>query len=143
MERVSAPILEILKDLGLEREATLDTVRTKWSLIVGEPVASHTLPFSHHRGHLIINVDSPEWLHELRYLQQAILDKLKPFGFEAVRLKLGSVRKCTPRPPQQRGMKAVTPEERRFIEEITSGVKDPSMRECIQRAMESSLSLRK
>lgn len=140
MESVSTTLAGILKDLGLEREATLGTVRTQWHTLVGEPIASHTTPFSHHQGQLVIHVDSPEWLHELRYFQQTIQEKLKPFGFNSVRMKLGTVRKRAPQKPPRKEMKPISPEDREFIDEITSGIDDPLMKERIRKALESSLS---
>lgn len=128
-----------MKELGLEGAQKVGTLMSRWRHIVGSPVAEHTWPASQSNGQLIIHVDSPEWLHELHYLQNSLMGKLAAFGITSIRMKLGPVKKVhktlTKEPPPVKLSEA----DRTLIERATSSVQDSSLRARIGRAMERSL----
>lgn len=41
---------------------------------------------------LTINVDSPQWLHEISFYKEDIIKKLHIFGVKDIRLRVGRVR---------------------------------------------------
>ena len=139
MERVSNALSQALKELGIEKAQRVGTLMQRWGKIVGSSVADHTWPVSQVNGQLIIHVDSPEWLHELHYLQNSLLGKLAPYGITAIRMKLGPVKKKrTPGrniPPSGQ----ISEADRKLIDSTTSSVQDSSLRARIGRAMERSL----
>ena len=47
-----------------------------WSDVVGATIARHASPRRLRRGVLVVEVDGPEWLHELRYLKRDLCSKL-------------------------------------------------------------------
>jgi len=143
MERASRVFSELIRDLGLEKGMALASIRKKWETLIGEPVSNHTLPFSFQNGQLLIMVDSPEWLHELRYFQNEFTNKLSPFGVRSIRLKLGSVKKPRKRPvPRKAPKRDLSPQEQEFINEVSSEINDTDMRDQIRKAIENSLAYR-
>jgi len=58
----------------------------EWSAIVGPTIAAHARPAQLRRGILVVAVDGPEWMHELRYLKDDLCEKLNArLGATAVR----------------------------------------------------------
>lgn len=41
---------------------------TDWAAIVGDTIARHARPLRLRSGVLVVSVDGPDWIHELRYL---------------------------------------------------------------------------
>lgn len=58
------------------RELTSFPIWADWSEVVGPLIARHAWPRRLRRGVLLVAVDGPEWLHELRYLEREICTAL-------------------------------------------------------------------
>ena len=57
-----------------------------WETLVGPTIARHARPQRLRRGVLVVEVDGPEWLQELRYLQRDLRTRLNErLGRTAVR----------------------------------------------------------
>lgn len=143
MEKASNTFDEIFKDLGIERRVTVELIRSRWEEIIGQTIACHTFPSSCDTGQLLILVDSPEWLHELRYHENTIREKLKPHGFDRIRFKLGRVRTLKRSATDPRRIKKLTASDREFIEETSSCITDSQMREQIKKAIKNSIAFGK
>jgi predicted nucleic acid-binding Zn ribbon protein len=80
---------------------------TEWQAIVGPVIAQHAWPRRLRRGVLVVEVDGPEWMHELQYLKQELRTRLNThLGRTVVRdlfLALGGASDAGPRrtPPRQ------------------------------------------
>ena len=48
----------------------------EWPTIVGPTIAAHARPAQLRRGILVVTVDGPEWMHELRYFKAELCEKL-------------------------------------------------------------------
>lgn len=139
MERISRAFKDIIAELGIEKAVTVENLRTRWEEILGETISIHTYPSFYKNGQLIINVDSPEWLNELKYHRQSILTKLKPFEISSVRFKLGRLKKNAGRiMPGDRSIE-LNEREKGFAEDTASQIEDSSLRETIRKAIERSL----
>lgn len=91
------------------------------------------------RGELLIVVDSPVWLQELRFRQDDIVRKLRPFRVEAVRFKLGKVSlnvssDALHRAPQKKA-RILDSGELSLIENTVSPVDNTELRETIRSAI--------
>lgn len=51
-------------------------VEAEWRAIVGATIAQHARPTRLRRGVLLVEVDGPEWMQELRFLKRDLLEKL-------------------------------------------------------------------
>lgn len=139
MEKISNAFDEIIRDLGLEKAVAVERIRKKWKAIIGETISIHTSPSFINHGQLIIHVDSPEWLHELQFHQGAILSKLKPFGINKIRLKLGRIELPPQRSRTKRPARGLTVREMDFIEDTTADIDNDLLKERIKKAIEKSL----
>lgn len=140
MEKISNTFDIIIGELGLEKYVPVENLRKGWNKLFGDPIRRHASPSSYGNGVLTINVDSPEWLHELQYHRETMLAKLSPFGLDTIRFKLGPVRRWRiPETSPEQKKKRITPEEIEYIENTASPIKDASLRERIKKAMEFSI----
>ncbi len=73
------PVLEsLLKNLGLDERLRQSTIFSEWQQLVGANIASHAQPVSIRCGTLVITVDHPVWLQELkRYHHDLMLKTLQ------------------------------------------------------------------
>lgn len=49
-----------------------------WEEAVGEAIAAHAKPVLLDEGRLLVEVDQPGWATQLRYLEQELLERLRP-----------------------------------------------------------------
>ena len=139
MERISKAFEDIIGELGIEKAVTVENLRARWEEIVGATISIHTYPSFYKNGQLIINVDSPEWLNELKYHKQSMLIKLKPFEITNIRFKLGRLKKNASRITPDNRPVELNELEKGFAQDTASQVKDSSLRETIRKAIERSL----
>lgn len=62
--------------LPLADELANYPIWSEWTTLVGAVVASHTRPKRLRRGVLVVDVDGPEWMHQLRYLKRDLCQRL-------------------------------------------------------------------
>ncbi|GBD98552.1 hypothetical protein BMS3Abin07_00572 [bacterium BMS3Abin07] len=139
MERISKAFNEILGELGIGKAVTVEILRNRWEEIIGETISLHTYPFSCNNGQLLINVDSPEWLHELQYHQETILSRLRAFDIDSVRFRLGRIIRRTVHTPPAHNIKDLTERDKVYAKDTVSNIKDPALKEKIKKAIEKSL----
>ena len=79
-------VTDLMKRLGLDRQAWLERLEGEWATVVGNAVAGHTRPGRLDGKRLIVFVDSSVWLHELTHGgQDTMLANLqKCFGADKV-----------------------------------------------------------
>jgi predicted nucleic acid-binding Zn ribbon protein len=75
-QNLSHVLSKMLKDFGMEENAKRYEALTKWEEIVGEKVASVTVPEKVSHGTLIVKVTSSVWKYELTMRKQEILSKI-------------------------------------------------------------------
>jgi hypothetical protein len=143
VKRAGLLLTGVIRDLDIEDGVTLEEIRRRWDTLFRQPIPSHTAPFLLSHGELLIAVDSPVWLQELRFRQDDILRKLSPFRIKSVRFKLGKIsrnvssaaRASAPR--KKSG--TLNTEEETLIEDTVSGVDDSELRETIRSAIRKSV----
>ncbi len=98
-------VVRILVDKVLDRQIPrtrrrLIKVQDAWPDIVPARVADRTMPRWIERDTLVIVVHDNQWLHELRYMRQAMLDRLQQrlpdLGIHAIELRLARRRPGAP-----------------------------------------------
>lgn len=149
MKNVGSLLSDIFKQLGIEDRLKLSGLQDQWDTIFSEPLCMHTWPVELKSSELVINVDSPAWLGELRYIKNDIETKLHRHGIKTVRFRHGSVYRGKPERSKhaQAGQvnskkRALTEEELRWADDTTSGIADEDLREKMKRAIIQSLSKR-
>ncbi len=63
---------------GGPSSAALGGLFRGWDEAVGDQVAAHVRPVVLDGGRLVVEVDQPGWATQLRYLEQTLLDKVRP-----------------------------------------------------------------
>ena len=80
MPRSLSSIREALESalarLSIADELTHYPIWSEWDAIVGEAIARHARPRRLRGGVLVVAVDGPDWMHELRFLKDDLLAKL-------------------------------------------------------------------
>jgi predicted nucleic acid-binding Zn ribbon protein len=76
VHRLRESLAEVAADLRLDDPATVGGVINGWAAAVGPAVAGHARPRTLREGILVVEVDSPEWATQLRYLEEDILRRL-------------------------------------------------------------------
>lgn len=69
-------LAEVAADLRLDDPEVLGAVLTGWAAVVGEVVAAHARARTLRQGVLLVEVDTPEWATQLRYLEEEVLRRL-------------------------------------------------------------------
>jgi predicted nucleic acid-binding Zn ribbon protein len=74
--RLSETLSEVASELQLDEPEVIAGVLGGWAGMVGEAVAAHTRPRSIRSGILTVEVESPEWATQLRYLEAEVLRRI-------------------------------------------------------------------
>jgi hypothetical protein len=145
-ERVGAILKPLLTRLSLEDKITLSRLRREWSQVFGDPLSRHTGPAEIDKGTLVIAVDTPVWLQQLKFFRQEMLEKLNGYGIRDIRFRLGRVYRNNPDSGQAGGDakgadRKTEPSESdlRWIDETLTPVDDEDVREALRRALKKSL----
>ncbi len=84
---LSQAVLSVVQSLGIEGQVWLRELESEWVSLAGEDIARHARPGRYDQGRLVIFVDNPVWLNELkRYGKTELELKLKTrYGKERIR----------------------------------------------------------
>lgn len=134
MQRVGGILKGFVKDYGLETGLTLVRIKDQWTNLVGQTIASHTLPDIIKGKTIFIIVDTPQWMHHLSFYKQEILEKLKSYKIENIRFKLGRVPERT---DVKREISATlfSAEDSQYIEDTIRGIRDDELKEKFRKLL--------
>lgn len=142
MNRIGALIAPFSKGLGLEEALMLERIKKEWAGLVGSPLSVHICPAGLKNGELLINADSPAWLQQVAFFKAEIIGKLRSFNVKEVRLRLGRIvsnNKPERVRPEQLQKRYLSSEEKNYIEDAVSVIRDPELRDCIKKTVEKSM----
>ena len=149
MKRADALLGSLIRDLGIQEGIRLAQITKDWHRIFHQPLTSHMFPSQFSQGQLTLHVDSHVWLQEMHFHKTAILGKLRAYGVNAVRFRLGkagaSGRGKAAGSMSGRGSvrKALSPDQVSLVEDAVSCVEDPELRGAIAAAMKKAVALGK
>jgi len=143
VKRAGSLLTGVIRDLDIEDGVTLEEIRRRWDTLFRQPVPSHMAPFLLSHGELLIAVDSPVWLQELRFRQDDILRKLSPFRIKSVRFKLGKISRQVSLAARDSASRkksgTLNAEEESLIDDTVSIVDDEELRGTIRSAIRQSI----
>lgn len=148
MKHICSIILPIYKDLGLEEKLILKEIETKWHVFFSSPFSLHTCPIDLKDGKLLINVDSPAWLQQLKFMQPMIIQRLGEYPVKSINLRIGRVKRDGRNensavvlniPEKPSSMLSV--EDAEWLNQALSVITDAEMKESIKKAVQNSLAL--
>jgi hypothetical protein len=145
VKKADSLLIPLIKELGIEDSVRLTEIKNNWHKIFNKPLSSHMYPSMLSKGEILLNVDSPVWLQELKFYKEDIIKKISYYGVKAVRFRLGRVSTREPsevKSKSSRG-KPLSSEDLSYIEETVSRVDDKDLRNNIRKAMGKSIATRK
>ncbi|MFO7821043.1 MAG: DUF721 domain-containing protein [Lentisphaeria bacterium] len=84
-EHISTAMGEVLKSIGMRRQALLEELMDNWSDVVGADIAKKAHPCRLVKKRLEIEVENPSWLYILRTVHaESILKRVKQYSEEAI-----------------------------------------------------------
>jgi predicted nucleic acid-binding Zn ribbon protein len=87
--RVGNILPGLLKGLGLDRKMEEVRLFRRWPEIVGAAIASRSRPREIKRGELVIEVENNVWMQEIRFHENAIIERVAK---EFPRIELSGIR---------------------------------------------------
>lgn len=150
MENAGSILASVFKNIGMEDSLTLVRLQREWATLFDEPLSLHIYPASLNNGVLVINVDSPLWLQQLKFFKQAMLKKLEayrintidfrhgrtgPSSFNRTRIQPGVNNREQTSQPQ----KTLDDSDVEWIDQTLAAVSDPGLQDSIRNVLEKAL----
>ena len=141
VKRADVLLKPLIHELGIIDGIRLAGIKSHWHTLFQKPLAYHMYPSALSGNELLLNVDSPVWLQELKFYQRDIIQKLSAYQVKTVRFRLGRViatenqegRACRSK------IRPLTADEHIFIEEAVSSVEDEGLKEVIRKAIAKAM----
>lgn len=146
VKKLDSLLAPVIKNLDIEDGVRFAGIRKNWLLLFQKPLTYHAAPSVLSEGELVLNVDSPAWLQELKFFTGDIVRKLSPFGVRTIRLRLGRVssdlkeRRSVKEGARRTAPVQLTPEETEYIRHTVAGICDEELRVTIRAAIEKAIS---
>jgi hypothetical protein len=109
-----------------------------WGHIVGEVFARQSCPNAIVKGVLDVSVSNANWLHELRFMKAAIMERLHEVLPEMpitdIRFKVGAVPRA-PGPAESEPLPELSAEEQQRIRAQADCIQDEDVRSALEAAM--------
>lgn len=139
MIRADDVLAPLLKNLSIEEDVRLARMRKSWHDTFDRPLSLHMSPVKLSEGELLVNVDSPIWLHQLSYYKKEITAKLSSFGIKDIRFRLGRIPPKKNRVSDGQDAITLTSQESHFISDVVMNVRNEEIKTAITKAIEKSL----
>lgn len=147
MKPVGSLLSHTLKKFGLEEKLKLLSVQKAWHEIFSAPLSLHTYPAELKNGELLVNVDSPVWLQQLKFFKQDMIKKLHGYDIREIVFRRGRVYSKGAGEQRAQGLKnaepskprTLEPSETEWIGQIISDIHDPELKESMRKAIEKAL----
>jgi predicted nucleic acid-binding Zn ribbon protein len=75
-ERIDRVLIRALKSLKIDRRIKEETLLLNWSKVVGDRIASQTVPLRVRDSILFVRVENASWRNELVFLKGKIIKQL-------------------------------------------------------------------
>lgn len=137
VKRADSLLKPLVRDLGIEDGIRLAQIKSHWQTLFQKPLSHHMSPSFLSGDELLLTVDSPVWLQELKFYQQDIIMKLALYEVKTVRFRLGRVNVDEKSESAREGekVKPLTADDRSFIEDTVSNIEDKELKEVVKKAM--------
>lgn len=150
-EMIGEILRKVLKKRNIPHTVTDRRLLDLWTQAVGPQIAARTLPETVKRGGLYVRVSAPAWLHQLQFLKEEILIKMNTLaGQEEFRRLFFSIGEIPAPPPDATvpppGAPLPAPlrkRDRNMIQESLAAIRDPELREILERVMVKEISRRR
>ncbi len=143
--QVSSILSSSFASLGINAKLKEHKVKKLWAECVGENISKRAKPIKLVGATLYCAVSSSPWMAELNYQKSEIMARInKKLGegtVSAIVFKIGPVAEPSPSyASPQKPPRAITEEEKDFIEKSAGRIKDGSLKALVKRVMEKAKS---
>lgn len=142
MEPVGILLSSLFKSLGIEDKIKLSDLQNSWHILLKEPLTLHTYPTDLKDGELVINVDSPAWIGELKFFKKEIIQSLRTYNIKDIRFRHGIVyqRKDLAKDIKRDGdrghiKRSISDSDLAWIEQILANISDLALKEQVKKAI--------
>lgn len=150
-EMLGEILRKILKKRNIPHAGTDRRLLEIWRRAVGPQIAAQTHPDSLKGGTLFVRVSAPVWMHQLQFLKEEIIDKMNELaGSGSVKGLFFSVGEIPAPPPGAASRQPTDPipaplkgRDRKMILESLDAIRDPELREIMERVMTREISRRR
>lgn len=150
-ELIGEVLRKVLKKRNIPHTPTDRRLLDLWTEAVGPQIAARTLPETAKRGGLHVRVSGSAWLHQLQFMKEEILAKLNGLAgkreFQRLFLSIGEIPTPPPHPtaapPARPVLERLQKRDREMIRESLDSLRDPELREIIERVMVREISRRR
>lgn len=85
MQKMKDIVSNTIRNLGLQKPYSDQSVIVHWSEIVGDDIAANAYARSVQQGTLMVSVNSSVWSHHLSMMKESIIDKINQFiGYKLI-----------------------------------------------------------
>jgi hypothetical protein len=143
LEKLGDVLHQILKERNILLSSEKQHLQKVWSSAVGSQIAAQTCPDKLRKGSLFVKVSTSVWMQQLHFMKGEIIDKVNRQAgkvlIENILFSIGDVKR-NPRmdhdqviySPKSDSLKE---RDRKLIEQSTSLVPDPELRDILKRVM--------
>ena len=122
-----------------------------WKRAVGPQVALQTHPDALRRGTLLVRVSAPVWMHQLQFLKEEILERLREISgdeeIRALQFSIGELPAAPAAPGGDPGSDALLAplagRDREMMHHSLEAIRDPQLKEILERVMAREISRRR
>jgi hypothetical protein len=148
-ERLGEIIGKILKKRNIPHTASDRHLLDLWRRCVGPSIAAQTHPEAIKRGVLYVRVSAPVWMHQLQFLKEEMLEKLRSLETQQeIRGLFFSVGEL-PSPPADSANRPevstapLSDRDRGMMKSSLAAIADPELREILERVMATEIGRRR
>ncbi len=150
-EMLGEILQKILKKRNIPHTATDRRLLDTWRRAVGPQIAAQTHPDTVKRGVLFVRVSAPVWMHQLQFMKEEILGRLRELsGPEEVQNLRFSIGEIPPPPPGgahapqiDSALPPLAGRDRTMMRESLETIRDPELRTILERVMTREIGRRR
>jgi hypothetical protein len=141
VKRADVLLKPLVRDLGIDDGIRLAQVKSRWHILFQKPLSCHMSPSLLSGNELLLTVDSPVWLQELKFYQEDIIKKLASYQVRTIRFRLGRVNPLANQEEDSKDRKGkfLTEHDCSFIEETVSDIRDKELKETLQKTIAKAI----
>ena len=142
---------KILKKRNIPHTATDRRLLDIWRRAVGPQIVAQTHPETIKRAVLFVRVSAPVWMHQLQFMKEEILGRIKELtGSDEVRNLFFSIGEIPPPPPDRTTPSPSDPalpplagRDRTMMRKSLEAIQDPELRTILERVMTREIGRRR
>jgi hypothetical protein len=144
VKQVASLLNSLFRNLGIEDRVRIGFLQKEWRSVFNEPLSLHTYPADIKDGELLVNVDSPAWLGQLKFFKADMIQKLQAYNVKEIRFRQGRVfhgkgQEAEGKTDPRQKDKEIPDSDLQWIDQTVSAITDADLKEDIKKTIEKAL----